>query len=233
MKQLFIEAKYKEKFTLPDKIINKLPKQLTLATTVQFIDSIEKIKQQLEKNGIKVKLSKGKHSKHNGQILGCDIISDVNCKDINKKFLYIGDGLFHPKSLLLKGAKEVFTFNPFTKELNKITQKEIEKIKKKIKGALLKFKTSKNIGVIITKKLGQNRMQDALKFKTKWENNAKEQNNETNKKNIFLFLTDTLDFNELENFPFIECWINTMCPRIGYDDSLRLQKPIINIDDVE
>ncbi len=218
MKQIFIEAKYKEKFTLPNEIVNTLPKQLTLATTVQFMDSLDGIKNQLEKNGIKVELVKGKHSKYGGQILGCDV------GDCSGDYLYIGDGQFHAKSLLLNGADKVFAFNPFNKELKELSENEIENIKQKQKGALLKFKTSTNIGVIITKKPGQNRMQDALKFKIKWENEDK---------NVFLFLCDTLNFTELENFPFIDCWVNTMCPRIGYDDSIRTQKPIINIDEIK
>ncbi len=220
MKQLFIEAKC-ETFVLPNDVIDKLPKELTIATSVQFIDSVDGIKAQLEDVGVKVKLVKGKHSKYDGQILGCDV------DDCSGDYLYVGDGLFHSKALLLKGASKVFSYNPFTKKLSEIGGKEIEKIKKKVLGGLMKFKTSTNIGVIVTKKPGQNRMNDALKFKTKWEIHP------TEKKNIFVFLTDTLDFNELENFPFIECWVNTMCPRIGYDDSIRLSKSIINIDDVE
>lgn len=218
MKTLFIESRYKEKFILPDDIVKKLPKQLTLATTIQFLDSIEGVKKQLEENNIKVKLVKGRHSKYRGQILGCDII-----KSETGNYLYIGDGLFHPKALLLKGAKKVLIYNPFSKKLSEITEKDIEKIKNKLGGMILKFKISKNIGVIITRKPGQNRLKDALKFKHNWEKKGK---------SVYLFLTDTLDFNELENFPFIECWVNTACPRIGYDDVLRTEKSIINIDDV-
>ena len=48
-----------------------------------------------------------------------------------------------------------------------------------------------------------------------------------------MFVTDTLDFAELENFPFIECYVNTMCPRIGMDDTIRTAKPIVNIDDIK
>ena len=43
---------------------------------------------------------------------------------------------------------------------------------------------------------------------------------------------NTLDFNEIENFPKVECYVNTMCPRIGFDDTIRLNKSIINLEDV-
>tara|TARA_Y100000294_G_C8448554_1_gene293763 strand:+ start:26 stop:688 length:663 start_codon:yes stop_codon:yes gene_type:complete len=219
---MFIEAKCNEKFELPSDVVDVLPKELTIATSVQFIDSVPGIKKQLEDSGVKVSLVKGRHSKHNGQILGCDFVCDVKGTE-SGNYLYIGDGLFHAKSILLKGAEKVFVFNPLNKQLTEINDKDINKIKKKMMGALLKFKTSTQIGVIITKKSGQQRLNDALEFKKKYE----EQN-----KTIFLFLCNTLDFSELENFPFIDCWVNTMCPRIGYDDSLRTSKPILNIDDV-
>jgi diphthamide biosynthesis enzyme Dph1/Dph2-like protein len=45
-------------------------------------------------------------------------------------------------------------------------------------------------------------------------------------------VADTLDFAGLENFPFVECFVNTACPRIGYDEWENLRKPIINADDV-
>ena len=34
------------------------------------------------------------------------------------------------------------------------------------------------------------------------------------------------DFNETENFPFIEAWINTMCPRIEED------MKVLNLEDL-
>ena len=122
MKTMFIEAKC-EKFVLPNDVVGKLSKELTIATSVQFIDSVDGIKSQLESSGIKVKLVKGKHSKYDGQILGCDV------GDCSSDFLYIGDGLFHAKALLLKGASKVFSYNPFTKKLSEIGKNEIKKIR--------------------------------------------------------------------------------------------------------
>jgi len=36
-------------------------------------------------------------------------------------------------------------------------------------------------------------------------------------KRCFIFVFDTLDANEMENFPFIDFWVNTACPRIADD----------------
>lgn len=214
MKTLFIEAKSDIKFKL--KQIDKLPKKIALATTVQFISQLKEIKKELEKNNKKVILLQGKHSKYKGQILGCDII---NYKLDVDAYLYIGDGLFHPKAILLKTEKPVFAFNPFNKTLTKLDNKDIDKIKKQRKAALIKFHSSDKIGIIVSTKPGQNKLKKALELKLK-------------NKQTYIFLTNTLDFSQLENFPFIQCWVNTACPRIAYDDYSKFNKPVINIDDL-
>ena len=102
MKYHFIETKYEKTFTLPINFIEKLPKNIGLFTTVQFIDSIEKIKEQIEKSGREVYTResinyyyKGKRTQ-NYQLLGC------NTEKLDDKvdaYIYIGDGVFHPRIL--------------------------------------------------------------------------------------------------------------------------------------
>ncbi len=218
MKVEFIEARYKEKFTLPENLIRKLPKELAIFTTVQFIDSLGSIKKQLEKNNIKVQLYKVKHTQYKGQLLGCSIE-----KFDSKNFLYIGDGMFHPKALLLKNPKaKVFIFNPLNRKFFMINEREIIPWLKKKKSALIKFLTATEVGILISTKPGQNNLESALKLKNKFP-----------EKNLYFFLFDTLDFEQLENFPFVEVFINTACPRIAYDDSIRTKKAILNLEDLK
>ena len=43
-------------------------------------------------------------------------------------------------------------------------------------------------------------------------------------KNAFVFVDNNIQFSQLENFNFIESWINTACPRIVQDfDCLNLE----------
>ena len=42
---------------------------------------------------------------------------------------------------------------------------------------------------------------------------------EKNNKEAYLFLSDEINFSQLENFNFIQSWINTACPRIVEDFS--------------
>jgi len=203
------------------KFLDKLPNKVGLLTTVQHINQVGKIKDYLEKNGKKVFLAKGAKTESPGQVLGCDFDAAKKAADKVDAFLYIGTGRFHPLGIVLYTGKNAFAINPLTKEMKEFSKKDTELIEKRRKGALLKFYSSKNIGIIASIKPGQNRLKGSLELKKRLKD-----------KKCYIFLTDTLDFSEMENFPYIGCFVNTMCPRIGLDDTIRTPKPIINIDDI-
>ena len=221
MKTFFVEARYKGKIELSDAIVGLLPKKIALFTTVQFLSSIAGIKKQLEKKGKKVLLFKAEHTKYPGQLLGCNIKKFEDAGGSFDAFLYIGDGLFHPQALMLKNNKPVFIYNPFSQKHFQLEEKEIENARGKNQGAKLKFLSSKEIGVLISTKPGQQQIKKAYDLEKKYPD-----------KDFYFLLFDTMDFAELENFPFIECFVNTACPRIAFDEAEKIRKPIINIEDL-
>jgi len=186
---------------------------IAIVTTVQYVKKLDDVENLLKKNGFK--------AKKYPFTLGCKVPKIK--EDI---VLYIGTGKFHPKGIIIKTKKDIVMANPETEEVEKLTNSDVELLEKRKKGALLKFHTSENIGVLISVKSGQKSVQqlpdDILKLKNKFKD-----------KKFYFFCVNTLDFNELENFPFVDMWINTMCPRIGYDDTIRLPKPLLNLEDLE
>jgi len=220
METMFIEARSELGIILPKKYLEALPQNIGLFTTVQHVHKLPELKKVLEAAGKKVYLLKGAHSKYEGQALGCDLFSLKPDKDI-EAFLYIGTGEFHPKELLMLQKKPVFIYNPESKRFYQLDKKEIEQIERQRKGAYAKFLSSTKIGVLITTKPGQQNLAAALKLKDKYKG-----------KEFFFLIADTFDFSSLENFPFIECYVNTACPRIGYDEQENLGKPIVNIADI-
>ena len=221
MKLMFVEARCKKPVFIGKHVL-KLPEKIGLVTTVQFIEQVKEIKSQLEKEGKKVFFGKGKHAAYQAQVLGCDVDSAVSVEKKVDAFLYIGSGLFHPTAISLKTKKDVFIFNPLTNKFNKIDREQAEKINKKNKGALIKFLSSKEIGVIVTTKPGQEQLKKAFELKNKFRD-----------KNFYFLVFNTIDFNQLENFPFVECFVNTACPRIALDDSIKINKAIINLEDIK
>lgn len=124
------------------------------------------------------------------KILGCDTKNITGKKD----FLFIGSGEFHPLALA-KFKKNVTIYNPTT---NKIKKFNYTPYLKRQKGKLAKFLMSKKIGILVSTKPGQYNLKIAQKLSKRYK--AK------------IFITD--EIRDLENFPEIEFWVNTACPRI-------------------
>ena len=72
----------------------------------------------------------------------------------------------------------------------------------------------------MTKKSGQSQVQATTQQIRELENKHKD-------KSFYFFLADTLDYNELNNFPFIDAWLNTMCPRVEEDIK------VLNLEDLK
>ena len=234
MKLMFLKAKYKINFSIPKNFITIIKKtfkkdsNLAIFCAIQFRDKLDYVKKLLEKEGFKTEISKSFRVAVEGQILGCDSYKDSLNLHLEKisGFVYIGDGHFHPNALLLaqefeKNIKPVVIFNCVQKTVEVIKKEHIKKYLQKRKFCLAKFFFSENIGVFITTKWGQEYLETSLKLEKKYP-----------KKKFYFFIGDNFLDAEIENFPFIECFVNTACPRIGQDDILRHKKAVVNLKDV-
>lgn len=85
----------------------------------------------------------------------------------------------------------------------------------------MKFLSADNIGIMVTIKPGQYSYRKAVEIKEKLDKKGKK---------CFIFVFDTLDASEMGNFPFIDFWINTACPRIADD---RDKKNVIDMNELE
>ena len=204
MEILHIEAKSDADLKLGEDDLKKLPKRVGILTTIQHLHKIKDVEKQIPGSVL------------GGQVLGCDASSARKINDKVDAFLYVGSGEFHPIEIAVETGKDVYCFNPFTGKMGKIGKEAIEKNEKRKKGAMIKFLSAGKVGILVSAKPGQNRMKDAMKLAEKKD------------KEYYLFAFDTLSDMDLENFPFIECWVNTACPRIT--DS---RKGMVNIDDIK
>jgi len=195
MKTLFIETKNKESIGLFWKIkkqLNKLPKKIFLAYSIQYKPLALKIKEYLKKQNKEIKGFK--------QVLGCS--------ELKSKFpmLLVSSGNFHALNLVLQNNK-VFLLDK--EKIKKIDNKEINKIKLKRKSALLKFLSAETIGILISCKPGQENLSEARELKRKLEKKGKRPR---------IFLADNITPLDLENFN-IDSWVNTACPGLSMDSN--------------
>lgn len=193
-------------------------KKIALATTIQHIHKIVKIKEFFKSHGIEALTKKGTLCAYEAQVLGCDS-SAVQIPEA-EAVLYIGDGLFHP--LVIQETKPVYIFNPYTK-LFKQVNNEIETLRKKRKGTLAAAISANVFGILVSTKPGQFRPEVA-----RWAN--KELTSIGKKSKILI--ANEFNVYSIVNFGVFEAYINTACPRI-IDDVDVFGKPILNPDDLE
>ncbi len=205
MKTFFVPATFVGKAHLEKEMIDKLPKNVGIVSTTQFLGKISEVKEQLKNAGKKVFVGKSLQGNF-GQLLGCDVSSAEIIDEKIDAFLYLGSGEFHPRGVGLKTEKDIFVFNPSTNEFRMLPMAEVDSYKNRKKAGVLKFLSSKEVGIIVSLKQGQNGLVRALEMKRKFK-----------EKNFYVFAFETIDFSQLENFPFVECWVNSACPRINED----------------
>jgi 2-(3-amino-3-carboxypropyl)histidine synthase len=207
MKLFHISTVYDGRIILPDTLLQQLPKTIMLMGTTQFSQQMNDITTQLESAGKKIRSFRGVHDDGEKQILGCDIFPGR--KDI-EAYLYVGDGLFHPTALLYGNEQPVYYYNPFSEHTEVLTKKHLQKVLTKQRASMARFLSSNKIGVLVTTKPGQNNIAGALELKKRLE---------AEQKQVFIFIDETLNLGQLDNFPFVDCWVNTACPRIIQDSN--------------
>jgi len=203
MKTLFIPTKIKSEVNKSKilEISKKLPKNLAIVYSIQYKDIADEIKKILSK---KHKITQFI------QILGC---SKPKFPKETKSILLISSGRFHAISLASKNKIPVYILE--SNKLKKISKEQIDSMKRKNKASYVKFLNAQKIGILISTKPGQENFKKAIILKNKLKN-----------KDSYLFISNEINSREFENFPEIQSWINTACPRLDFDSS------IINIDKI-
>jgi len=198
--------------------VKKIPeKKIALATTVQHIHQLKNFRNIFMEAGKDVFVGKGELAHHEGQILGCDFKALKN--EQAEAAVIIAGGLFHGAGIFID--KPVYVIHPKTGEVRNISS-EIEKARKRRKGAVLKAVEAKSFGVMLSTKPGQ--------FKPGLAEDLAEKIRDAGAK-AEVVVANNLDPNSLNNFMF-DAFVNTACPRIA-DDQEAFGKPVLNPDMLE
>ncbi|RLI05453.1 diphthamide biosynthesis enzyme Dph2 [Candidatus Bathyarchaeota archaeon] len=220
---VYVEAKSNiEVKTVIEKALSLLKDydKVGLVTNIQHIHKLAEVKKILEEKNKKVFVgSAGGLAKYDGQILGCDYTTAEKIKDMVDVFLYFGGGKFHPLGVFLSTKKPVVAADPYTGEVSNL--KELgEKILRQRKAFLAKFFQAKNVGIIVGLKSGQLNASLAEKLQQKLKKMGKH--------SILICLRE-ISPDLLENFSEVDVFLNTACPRVGFDDAFRYRKPLISV----
>ncbi len=232
MDYVFLKSHYEKEIKLTDDLLDQISDYnvVALFSSIQFVPHMEDIMEQLQEKYPDKEFITSNPTRANlqYQVLGCNVYSD-NFKfkdDIQPEcYLYVGDGIFHPQAIVLSQKENdnlvpVVRFNPKNDSIKIFTEEDIKGILRKYRAGLLRFLDSENIGIYVTTKVGQEQYEFSKKIKEIFP-----------KKNFYFFASETLNMQSMEDFPFVDLWINTACPRIALEDNAEFNLKMINIDD--
>ncbi len=223
MEVIFVESRFKGKLT--DEFVKRIYeeikpyKKINLVAAIQFIDQMNDFKNQIKDKEFVVKQSLYR-AMYPGQILGCDVYA-ADCSDCDATLAF-EQGMFHVLGIPLKYGKTVITADPETENIEKIGSEVAEKYRRRIMQGIGAVLSAKKVMFVESTKAGQTYGSKMLKQKLKEEG-----------KKVYSVIADEINFDRLNEFRSIDVFISTACQRIAIDDMNKVNKPMVNAEDLE
>ena len=197
--------------------------RISVVTTVQHLHQLDSIKEFYEKNGKEVFIGRPYgFAKHPGQILGCDIGSAASVDSKVDAHVYFGGGIFHPLGALLNTKKPFLVIEPFDNKVEFIDRLR-DTYQRRSKGKVLASLDAKSIAILVSTKNGQHNLKLAEILKKKIESEGLKS---------AILVSNTFDFDSINNIMEFDAFVNTACPRIAIDDTDRLRKPLLSANEL-
>ncbi len=198
---------------------NALPllqkKTVGLITTVQHTHLVPAMEAFLEEQGIDVLVAEGTgRTPHRGQVLGCCFTAARNTGA--DEILFVGTGLFHPIGIALATKKRVIACDPITGNAQEVSG---DALLRRRFAVMERARGAQSIGIILSTKSGQKRMELALRLATL-------------SPAAVVVTMNEVSPDELLNLGF-DAYVNTACPRLAYDDQVRFPAPVLSPQEFE
>ncbi len=196
-------------------------RKIGLATTVQHVQALDEVREMLIRSGKTVVVGDTRRLSYPGQIVGCDYSNVISIAKDVEAFLFLGGGQFHALGVAISTSKPTVVADPFDDRAFSVDA-EAEKIFKQRWASIEEAKKAKNFGVLIGIKPMQRRLEEALAVKEKLEEDGK---------TVHLLAAKEITPEVLMEFPTIEAFVNTACPRISLDDASKFRKPVLTANE--
>jgi 2-(3-amino-3-carboxypropyl)histidine synthase len=192
-----------------------------LTTSIQHIETLTQAKQLLVDAGKTVLIGDEAQLPHAGQVIGCNYSNATAIADQVDAFLFIGGGIFHALGIALGTSKQTYIADPYDNRAYSITD-EAQKLLRQRFASIQEAKNAKVFGVLVGVKPGQKHLDSALKVKALAERHGKA---------AFILAGREITPESLMEFPSIDAYVNTACPRISLDAPGKFQKPIVTVNE--
>jgi 2-(3-amino-3-carboxypropyl)histidine synthase len=195
--------------------------KIGLATSVQHVQFLNDVREFLVRSGKTVIIGEAGRVGYAGQVIGCDYSNVKSIVDEVEAYLFVGGGLFHALGIALSTSKPTFVVDPYDNRAFSLSE-SAQKLLKQHWACIEQAKSAKNIGIIIGLKPGQKRIDEALKIKEIIEKYDK---------NAYLLTIREVTPEVLLEFPTIDAYVNTACPRISLDAPEKFAKPLLTVNE--
>jgi 2-(3-amino-3-carboxypropyl)histidine synthase len=195
--------------------------RIGLATTVQHVQALDGTREILTRAGKTVMIGDAGHLSYPGQVLGCDY---TNAKSIAKDvdaFLFIGGGKFHALGIALSTSKPTIVADPYDQRAYSVDE-EADKIRKQRWASISRAEKAKVFAVIVGLKPAQKHLELALDMKRMLEES---------RRTVILLAAREVTPEVLMEFPSVEAYVNTACPRISLDDTAKFKMPVLTFNE--
>ena len=196
-------------------------KRIGLATTIQHIETLNHAKQILSDAGKEVYIGNAGQLEYAGQVIGCNYSNVKTIVDQVDAYLFIGGGIFHALGIAVATSKPTIIADPYDNRTFPVT-KEAKKLLKQRFASIQEAKKAKTFGILVGLKPGQKHFYSAMNAKTIAEKHGL---------CAFLLSGKELTPESLLDFPTVEAYVNTACPRISLDSPGKFQKSILTVNE--
>ncbi|MBI4415835.1 MAG: diphthamide biosynthesis enzyme Dph2, partial [Euryarchaeota archaeon] len=212
-----------ESWAFLDAALPLLPKRVGLLTTTQHRTWVPHIVDYLRGKGFEPVVSEpDRRVAYAAQVLGCDYHTATNVADRVDGYLYVGTGDFHPLGVAIILTKPVVVADPSTGEARTLEQLK-DRILRQRWGAIVRAQDARTFGIIVSKKIGQDRSELAAQLKALVESKGR---------SAYVFYMDLVAPELLEGYQ-VDAWVSTACPRIAIEDYVQYKQPILTPQELE
>jgi 2-(3-amino-3-carboxypropyl)histidine synthase len=196
-------------------------REIGLATTVQHLETLKQVRTLLLKVGKTVIVGNCSEALYPGQVIGCNYGNVTSIADQVDVFLFVGGGIFHALGIALSTSKPTIIADPYDSRAYSING-EAQKIIKQRWTCIEEAQKAKTLGIIVGLKPGQKHFDQAMEVKELAEKHGKA---------AFLLAGREITPDGLLEFPSIDAYVNTACPRISLEAPQKFSKPMLTVNE--
>lgn len=195
--------------------------KIGLVSTLQHIHQLDEAKKLLESAGKTVFVGNAGRLKYSGQVLGCDFSNALVVSADVEAYVFLGGGRFHAIGVALATEKPTIIADPYEQTAYSIND-QARRIIMQRWANISEVKRAKHIGVLLSLKPGQMKFTVAKVIKEKLEKKGF---------HATLFSLKEVSPRALMQFPTVDAFVNTACPRLALDDAPNFDKPILSVNE--